>query len=844
MFKIISVFFDRKANAHYEMFYPTRKPVISWQCAGGDGLTQTGYEIEISDGNRIIFTYKSENAEQTFVYPGDPLPYDKELTLKLTVLASDGQSDTVTRSFYCAGELNAPWICAAEDRPNVPVIFSKKIKIEKPVKIAFLYCCGIGYHDVRINGFSFFTPYSPAFSDYSKTCYYNYDIVDGFLNRGENAIFITVADGWRRISSSFVEKHLGGRKIAFDGVPCLSAELHIYYNDGTSEIIQTGEDWHYHYGVITYSNIYNGEHIDLTAEPTEERTVRLYDGKPLGRRRLQILQPMCFTEYECESCLKVGDSYVFDFGQNVAGNIRMDIPKLNYGDKVTFLYGEMLNADGTVYTAPLREAECTDVFISDGSDRIFETRFTFHGFRYVQVEGLPYADKKSIIAMAWFTKLEHGISNGFLDHSRTSGFKKSRFECGSPLVERIHKNAYMTERANMLSILSDCPQRDERMGWLNDATVRFEETPYNFDIGAMFPKIVRDILDAQKDNGMIGCTAPFIFGQLPADPVCSSFLIAAERAYAFTGNKEIIEEGFEGFEKWEKVLLDRSDDYIVNYSYYGDWAAPAYACVTDEFACSAVTPGILMSTGYSYYNCKLLHKFSQILGYGDKAEYYKDLSEKIAAAFCRRWLDEPTGRLEPDSMGAYAFALWLGILPEECRTKAAKRMRDDLVNRDYKFTTGNLTTKYLFDMLAEYGYIEEAWKLLNRTEYPSIGYEINHGATTVWERFELKKNPDMNSHNHPMYGSVDYFLHAYLAGIKITAPGCTRISVKPYMPKDLYCCKDVVPTVLGDIEVKWTVQFGMKNLYLTIPFGMTADIDFCGVKKTVKSGSHVINVNI
>ena len=835
MFKIISVFFDRKANARYEMFYTMRRPVISWQCAGGDGLTQTGYEIEISDGNRIIFTYKSENAEQTFVYDAEPLPYDKELTLKLTVSASDGQSDTVTRTFYCAGELNAPWICAAEDRPNVPVIFSKEINIAKPVKTAFVYCCGIGWYDARIDGSRLFPAYSPAFSDYSKTCYFNFKRVDAYCDKGKHEIRITVADGWRRISSNFVERNLGGRKIAFDGAPCLSAELHIYYKDGGSEIIQTGEDWLCCYGKITYSNIYNGERVDMRKRQTKKKNAKLYEGK-LGKRVCQTLQDVCEESFQCFSCFRTGDGFVFDFGQNIAGYAELyDRYRLRRGDKVTLTYGEMLNEDGTVYTAPLREAECRDEFISDGKSCIPTPQFTFHGFRYVQIKGLPYIDKENIIAYACFTSLEYGM------HGDNN---EKRFECGSPLVERIHKNAYMTERANMLSILSDCPQRDERMGWLNDSTVRFEETPYNFDIGAMFPKIVRDILDSQTEDGMIGCTAPFIFGQLPADPVCSSFLIAAERAYAFTGNKEIIEEGFSGFEKWEKVLLDRSDDYIVNYSYYGDWAAPAYACVTDEFACSAVTPGILMSTGYSYFNCKLLKRFSEILGYEEKAAYYKDLSEKIADAFCRRWLDEKTGRLEPDSMGSYAFALWLGILPEECRQKAAKRMRDDLVNRDYKFTTGNLTTKYLFDMLAEYGYIEEAWKLLNRTEYPSIGYEINHGATTVWERFELKKNPDMNSHNHPMYGSVDCFLHAYLAGIKITAPGCTRISVKPYMPKDLYYCKDVIPTVLGDIEIKWTVQFGMKNLYLTIPFGMTADIDFCGVKKTVKSGSHVINVKI
>ena len=231
-----------------------------------------------------------------------------------------------------------------------------------------------------------------------------------------------------------------------------------------------------------------------------------------------------------------------------------------------------------------------------------------------------------------------------------------------------------------------------------------------------------------------------------------------------------------------------------------------------------------------------------MLGYADKEKYYAQTADKIADAFCRKWVDVKAGKIECGSMGAYAFALWLGILPKSCRKLAAKHMRDDLVGRDYKFTTGNLTTRYLYDTLAEYGYIEEAWTLLNRVAYPSIGFEINHGATTVWERFELKKDPGMNSHNHPMYGAVDYFMHAYLSGVKITGAGCRRIRVKPYMPKDLYYCRDVITTLLGDIEVKWIVEFGRKVLYLTIPFGMTADVDFCGIKRTVGAGSHVINV--
>lgn len=831
MIIVKNIYFDRKYTPDHGDAVTTPQPVVSWTVTGGDGLYQTSYRLTVTDGEKTVYTASADTDGQT-VRVSETLPTDRELLFTVTVTANDGQTSSGSRTAVCARELSAPWICAKTVRPNAPVDFFRDITVNKPVSDAYLYCCGIGYQAAYVNGISLLDDYSPAFSDYTKTCYYKLYVVSGLLREGENRLSVTVADGWRHIDSRFVERNLGGRTIEFDGVPCLSAELHIRYEDGDEEFIKTGEDWSCVYGQTTYSNIFDGETVDETAEPTAPKNAKLYDGEPLGTRRLQLLQDTDSTTYKAVSVLKVGDRYVFDFGQNIAGVVYLSAEGLKRGDKVTLLYGEMLNADGTVYTAPLREAKCTDVFISSGKDtERFSPRFTFHGFRYVEVTGLPFADKDSVHAVAFYTGM-------------TQKYEYNNFDCGSPLVNRIHYNAYMTERNNMMSILSDCPQRDERMGWLNDATVRFEETPYNFDIGAMFPKIVRDVLDAQRENGMIGCTAPFIFGQLPADPVCSSFLIAAERAYMFTGNTDVIREGFEGFERWEKVLLDRSDDYIVNYSYYGDWAAPSYACVTEEFACSAVTPGILMSTGYSYFNCRLLEKFSNILGYTEKEKYYKETAEKIADAFCRKWVDTETGVIECGSMGAYAFALRLGILPEKCRKAAARHMRDDLVSRNYMFTTGNLTMKYLFEMLAEYGYIEEAWKLLHKTDYPSFGYEINHGATTVWERFELKKNPDMNSHNHPMYGASDGFLHEYIAGVKITGAGCRHIRVKPYMPKDLYYCRDVITTLLGDVEVKWIVEFGKRILYLNIPFGMTADVDFCGVKKTVTSGSHVFSIDL
>ena len=267
------------------------------------------------------------------------------------------------------------------------------------------------------------------------------------------------------------------------------------------------------------------------------------------------------------------------------------------------------------------------------------------------------------------------------------------------MVNAIHQAVVMTERDNMHSILTDCPQRDERMAWMNDATVRFEETPYNFDASRMLPKIMQDIQNEQRAEGQFTCCAPYIYGGLPADPVCSSYLVAAKEALMHYGELGAVDEFFDGMAAWEDYLLSRSPDGTVDYSYYGDWAGPSYACMTEEFACSAVTPGVVMSTGYSYYNCKLLADFAHRTGRVEAEAKYTEKAEYVRKAFLDKWFDPETGKVATGSMGCQAFALWLGILPAESETKAAEVMRADLVERNDEFTTGNLNTRYLMDML-------------------------------------------------------------------------------------------------------------------------------------------------
>ena len=504
--------------------------------------------------------------------------------------------------------------------------------------------------------------------------------------------------------------------------------------------------------------------------------------------------------------------------------------RMKKGQTVTMQHAEELDENGALYTAPLRSAQATDRYTASGDERdfaIWQPRNTYHGFRYVRVTGLGDAfDADRFEAVELHTDLE----------------KKSFFRCGEARVNALHEMCAATERANQHSILTDCPQRDERQGWMNDATVRFEETPYNFEIGRMFPKLIRDLIDEQGADGAITCTAPFVYGGRPADPVCSSFLVAGYECLLHDGNDDAIREAFDRFAAWENCLIAHSDDYIVNYSYYGDWAGPAYACTDVNSAPSAVTPGVFMSSGYSYYNCRLLALFAARLNRAGDEKHWLDMAERVKAAIIGKWYNAETAVMATGSMACQVFSLWLGLIPESDRARAIKRVHDELIESGDRFTTGNLCTRYLMDMLCEGGYLEDAWRLAIRQDYPSWGYMAQQEATTVWERFELKKNPGMNSHNHPMYGAVDYWLYAYIAGIRPLTAGYEQILIKPYMPEGLMSAQAVVDTARGEVAVRWMKRYGGTHLHVTVPFGATARVEFMGETHEVGSGFHAFSV--
>lgn len=814
-----------------EAIINTPLPKFSWALMGCG--VQTACRVEVTCCDECFWDSSwVDKSEQNLRYSGKALKSGRLYEVIVSIRDENAfESRCKLGTFRTAlfEGWDAPWIAPCEDFGEAAVYFERTIDLKgRKISNCVLYCCGIGYQKIKINDCAVDgnIKLAPLVSSYDKRCYFTvHSGIKELFTDNENHLQITVAQGWRRNIGPYLD-HIRDRKVSFFGIPQLTAILDITFDNGDTLRITTDETWSCCHGPVIYANLFDGEVYDARIEHTSQRTYGCREVPAPGENT--VMQPQELESihvqkrYRSFSVQETENGYIFDLGQNISGVCELRLPAgFPEGTTITLTHAELLNENGDLYTAPLRGAKAKDVYISGVSNEAvtWSPEFTYHGFRYVKVEGLPFAPDRDLLSgIQFYTDIDSGSS----------------FRCGSGLVNQIQRMIVMTERDNLHGIATDCPQRDERMGWMNDATVRFEALPYNFDVGRLFPKIIRDICDTQID-GAITCTAPYVYGERPADPVCSSFLVSAQMSWLHYGNRDIVREAYPALDAWNRCLERHSADGIVNYSYYGDWASPEDCCIGG--AASAITPGIFMSTGYHYMNAKLLASFARILGKDSEAERHEKRAEYVRQAILDKWLNAD-GTICTGSQACQAFALRLGILPEALRKMAAAKMNDSVVKAGNRITTGNLCTLYLMEMLAEYGYINTAWEIITREAYPSWGYMLQNGATTVWERLELKEDPGMNSHCHPMYGAVGKWLYSHIIGIIPTAPGFEKVCIHPYLPDKLLSAQATVSTCKGDISVRWEKKYGETRLFVSVPSGMTAFIEVNCMAKEVKTGTY------
>lgn len=822
-------------------------PIFSWGAVHeGENRFQSKCRVKVFDENTQIWDSQwIESDNQELRYNGTPFKSGQRYRWSVELVDNEDVHSQIENGEFITALFEpwqASWIDGKDFNKGAAKYFRKQFTATTGIKRATMFVCGIGYHYVTVNGVPIDDAMlQPAFSEYSERCYYiTIPIEKNVINAGENVIGIVIADGRRSAEAPYMKYVADKSKVKYLGDSQVTAQLFIEYTNGQKDWVFTDESWLCAGGPIVYSDMCDGETYDANKEipgwnlPSFDLIKSTFKPvfmvvTPIGKLSAQLIEPIrIITEYKPISITNPKPGlYIVDIGQNIAGVIKAVFPQMPEGTTITIRYAETLQEDGTPYFRALRSALATDKYIASGKgNESYQSLFTYHGFRYIQIEGWPgIPDKESLKALAIYNDMDNG----------------SFFNCSNQLINQIHKACLQTERSNIHGIATDCPQRDERQQWLNDATVRFEEMPYSFNVSRLFPKIITDIMDSQEENGAIGCTAPFTFSFKPTDPVCSSFLIAGMQCLLHYGDLDVVRNAYPSFKRWNDCLKAHTTGDLVNYTHWGDWAGPLDSCINDGGVngYSKETPGLLMSSGYYYYNYMLLAEFAEQLGLEKEKEEHLKAAGIVQKAFLDKWFDDKTGIVAKGSEGAQAFSLWIGILPVEKRILAARKLHEAVDKAGYRLQTGNLCSRYVMDVLADWGYIEDAYKIITREEWPSLGFMLVNEGTTIWERFELISNYYTNSYNHPMYAAVDEWFYSRFAGITPVDLGWNKISIKPKIPEKTIYFNAVVDTIKGDIIVKWENKFDKPYIYLTIPFGCHAEVHFPSEIKSITSGYHI-----
>jgi len=799
-------------------------PQLSWRIESNcNNCLQNAYRVLVatsvdalnSDSADIWDSGKTISDKTCGILPEMTLTSRQEYFWKVKVWSESGvESEWSEPASFEAALVNQSdwaggWIGYVPGMPGRVLYFKASANVEKPVAKARAYIAGLGNFDFLINKKKVGDHVlDPSQSTYSKRIYYVTHDITSCLHQGGNTFVIPVAPGWL-------------------GTPRLRAQIEIFYTDGTYLVISP--DWFrtVKTGPTVYATIFDGEKYDAREDDPELWEPYLPGGlmnkkwawahntdDPVGRMMCERVEPIKIVD-ELKPRLIAEPApgiYVFDAGRNLAGWVAFTAHGAR-GSEMTIKFAETCYLNGFVNQENLRNAKVTDTYVfRGGAEESWEPSFTYHGFRYFQVEGLGYkpADEDFTVKVV-----------------RSSVEKVGAFESSSKLLNDIYTMISNTESNNLHSVPTDCPQRDERMGWLNDMTVRIETAMYGYDLSRFYSKFIQDVTDTQDSNGTITCVAPFRFGMRPADPVSASYLIMAQKCYEFYGDASIIRDNFNGMKGWVDYLRSRTDaDGCVDYSYYGDWCEPAEFGVSYGSPLSGVTPGTMMSTGYLYYCEKILADMAGVIGKSEIADGYHALAEETAKAYNKRWFNPETGGYAANNQAANCFALWLGLVEPQNVQGVVDNLVAEVEKHDYHLTTGNLCTKYLLEALTENGHVEEAYRIASQETYPSWGYMLANGATALWERWENLSGDDMNSHDHPMMGSAGSWFIKYLVGIRpeFDRPGFSHFSIKPYIPKDLAFVNGSIKTVKGNVSCNWSKKGSVLTLNVEIPAGSTATI--------------------
>jgi alpha-L-rhamnosidase len=684
---------------------------------------------------------------------------------------------------------------------------------------ARLYVTALGAYEVYLNGVRVGDALlAPECMDFAKRVRYRVYDVAKMLRAGANAVGAMVGDGWYGSYTSPV-----GR-FAFGDPPLrLLAQLEITYADGRVQTVASGEGWTISASPVTLSEIYDGEDYDARLEQPGWAGPGFKDGgwspaviapPATGRFEAAISPPIRRTDaLKAQTIKAVGDSFVVDFSQNFAGWVRIRV-KGRAGQKVVLKYAEVLKADGHVDQANLRAARATDTYVLKGDPKgeTWEPCLTYHGFRYVEISGLDALPAP-------------GDITGIVIHSDLP--ETGHLRIGNPLIQQLWQNSLWSQKSNFMGIPTDCPQRDERLGWMGDANVFWDAAAFNMDVAAFTERWTADIRDAQAPNGAYSNVSPNTLGDIGRDEASPGWsdagVIIPWTGWKRFGDTAVIEQNWPAMERYLAYIAAHSEDHIWNSGHgwdFGDWLS-----LDSKYPGDNTTPKDLIGTAVWKHSVDAMTEMARATGRKAAAETYAALANDIRQAFIRHYVASD-GTVSNDSQTGYILALRYGLVPDDLRAAVAKKLHDNIVRRGNLLTTGFLGTPPSLDVLADGGYGGAVYDLLLRTAYPSWGYMIAHGATTTWERWNGDTGDvSMNSFNHYALGAVIGFVYRRIAGIDPIEPGFSRFRVDPVLDPRVASGGGDYDAMPGRISTDWTLaKDGRFSLRLTVPANAVAEV--------------------
>lgn len=804
---------------------PCSKPSFGWKLESDlPDTVQKSCRICVCSGGGVIWDSSEIESDASMYIPcGAELLPHTEYTVKVNVTDNHGQTAAAEDSFF-SGKLSEPWEAKwigtekKNDRKNSlpPEMFKKTILLsEKPVR-AVLYASAMGIYEAEINGKrvgnSYFVPGYTHYQTYLQ--FQSYDVTH-LMDAKENDLRFTVANGWWLGSSGNKNNRYGNHR-------GLIAELHIWDSDGCHSVISTDESWlHIADTPTRYADFYNGETIDETKR--DEARWRWEKAIALSGVKQKLIPHFgaFVTEDQRLSAVRCSRD-IYDFGQNHAGilHLKVDASK---GTAITIRHGEILNDDGSLFTQNLRKAKQTLHLIcgTDGEQE-FSPRFTFMGFRYAEIK----ADRPiKLLGLESIVLTSNAPPIG-------------SFSCSNPLLTRLQQNIQWSQRSNFIDIPTDCPQRDERMGWTGDIAVFASTAAYNRNISAFMNKWLYDLRLDQRNNGAIPMTVPENRTYEPTPfsiPTAiwgDAAVIVPWAVYIAYGDRAMLERQYNSMKAYvnaELRIAMRSDfpghrRYLWdnNLFQYGDWCAPG------ESLTRWMKKGKYLSTAFMANSVNILRQTANILGKQNDEAHYSQVLDSIKEAFAKHCI-LPDGRLTGDFQSNYVCALYFGLVPETKKPAAAKRLAELVREKKHLIQTGFAGTPYIAFALADNGYVEDAYSLLLNEACPGWLYTIKAGGTTTWERWDaldesgrikrMGKNSqaDMVSFNHYAYGAVGDFFYRRILGIEPITAGYQEFSVKPIPGGTLAHAEGSLETGYGRIEVAWKRENGRFSLNVTVP---------------------------